>query len=437
MLKLTTWLNKKRYTLLWSLFLLLTCLCISAQEPLSHLTIDEVYQMARANYPLVKQKGLISKTKEYTVSNASKGYLPAFSINGQATYQSDVTSFPFKIPIPGFTLPSYSKDQYKVYGELDQVIYDGGLIKNQQQTAETNEMVQQQNLEVSLYSLYDRLDQLYFGILLVKQQLLQNKILQKDIQNGIDKAKALVANGTAYRSSVDELSAQLLQAEQSAVEITATQKAYLDMLGLFINKKLDTDTELEKPVSPPITETINRPEVFYYDFQKKTLDLQDQLLKTQLRPKFSLYLQGGYGRPGLNMLNNDFAFFGIAGARVNWNLGSLYTYQNQKQLVDLNRKSLDVQKETFLLNTGITQKQQSADMAKYRALIKKDEGIIALRASVKNAASAQLENGVLSAHDYLTQVNAEDQARQNLILHQVQLLLSEFNYQSTTGNSKK
>ena len=171
MLKLTTWLNKKRYTLLWSLFLLLTCLCISAQEPLSHLTIDEVYQMARANYPLVKQKGLISKTKEYTVSNASKGYLPAFSINGQATYQSDVTSFPFKIPIPGFTLPSYSKDQYKVYGELDQVIYDGGLIKNQQQTAETNEMVQQQNLEVSLYSLYDRLDQLYFGILLVKQQL--------------------------------------------------------------------------------------------------------------------------------------------------------------------------------------------------------------------------------------------------------------------------
>ena len=437
MLKLTTWLNKKRYTLLWSLFLLLPCLCISAQEPLSHLTIDEVYQMARANYPLVKQKGLISKTKEYTVSNASKGYLPAFSINGQATYQSDVISFPFKIPIPGFTLPSYSKDQYKVYGELDQVIYDGGLIKNQQQTAETNEMVQQQNLEVSLYSLYDRLDQLYFGILLVKQQLLQNKILQKDIQNGIDKAKALVANGTAYRSSVDELSAQLLQAEQSAVEITATQKAYLDMLGLFINKKLDTDTELEKPVSPPITETINRPEVFYYDFQKKTLDLQDQLLKTQLRPKFSLYLQGGYGRPGLNMLNNDFAFFGIAGARVNWNLGSLYTYQNQKQLVDLNRKSLDVQKETFLLNTGITQKQQSADMAKYRELIKKDEGIIALRASVKNAASAQLENGVLSAHDYLTQVNAEDQARQNLILHQVQLLLSEFNYQSTTGNSKK
>ena len=209
------------------------------------------------------------------------------------------------------------------------------------------------------------------------------------------------------------------------------------MLGLFINKKLNTDTELEKPVSPPITETINRPEVFYYDFQKKTLDLQDQLLKTQLRPKFSLYLQGGYGRPGLNMLNNDFSFFGIAGARVNWNLGSLYTYQNQKQLVDLNRKSLDVQKETFLLNTGITQKQQSADMAKYRELIKKDEGIIALRASVKNAASAQLENGVLSAHDYLTQVNAEDQARQNLILHQVQLLLSEFNYQSTTGNSKK
>jgi len=208
------------------------------------------------------------------------------------------------------------------------------------------------------------------------------------------------------------------------------------MLGLFIGSKLDENTVLEVPATPAYTDVITRPELLFYDYQKKTYDLQDKLLKTQLRPKFSLYVQGGYGRPGLNFLSNDFEWYYIGGLRLNWNFGSLYTLKNQQHILDINRTTLDVQKETFLFNTALTQKQQNEDVAKYLQLMNRDDSIIILRQSVKKAASAQLENGVLSAHDYVTEVNAEDQARQNLILHKIQMLQSQYNYQNTVGNIK-
>jgi outer membrane protein TolC len=424
-----------RFLIMPCLLLCLFCLpSLLFSQQTSQLTINEVYQLAKKNYPLIKQRDLITKTKDYSVSNAAKSYLPVLNINGQATYQSDVTNFPFKIP--GFSTPEYSNDQYKIYAEVDQVIYDGGNIKTQKKAAEVNESIQQQNLEVQLYALYDRVNQLYFGALLLDEQLKQNNLLQSDIRNGINKVKAQVVNGTAYRSSADELGAQLLQAEQSQVELLAMKKAYMNMLGVFVNLSLDENTVLEKPAAIGITDTITRPELLFYDFQKRNYDLQDELLDVQLRPKFSFFFQGGYARPGLNFLNNNFQWYYIGGIRLNWSLGSLYTLKNQRQVLNINRQTLDVQKETFLFNTHIMLTQQSADIAEYTQLISKDDAIISLRESVKNAANSQLENGVLSAHDYITQVNAEDLARQNLILHQMQMLQAEYSYQNTTGNIK-
>ena len=433
MTKLTVWLSRITTLVLIIVLTIFTKLRLYAQQP-GTLSIEEVYQLARKNYPLIKHRDLIAKTKDYSVSNAAKGYLPVFSVNGQATYQSTVTSFPFQVP--GITAPQFSKDQYKFYAEADQAVYDGGLIRNQKQTDEANEVVQQQNLEVELYALYDRVNQLFFGALLMDEQLKQNDLLKQDIQNGIDKAKALVANGTAYRSSADELSAQLLQTDQSRVELMATKKAYLDMLSLFINTQLDDSTIFEKPVAPVLTDNINRPELLLYDYQKKIYDLQGRLLDAQLRPKVSFFIQGGYGRPGLDALSNNFEWFYIGGIKLNWNFGSLYTLKNQQHLLDINKQIQDINKETFLFNTKIVQKQQDADVKKYLELIKKDDAIIALRESVKKAAGAQLENGVLSAHDYINEVNAEDQARQNMILHEVQLLQAQFNYQNTVGDIK-
>jgi outer membrane protein TolC len=398
------------------------------------LTLPEVYRLARQHYPLSRQRELIKRSMKYSVENAARGYLPQLSFAGQATLQSDVTSFPFKIPIAGFTLPTYSKDQYRIYGEIDQNLYDGGLIRNQKQTAQVNELIQEKSLDVDLYALYDRVNQLFFGVLLIDEQLKQNDLLQKDIQNGIDKTRALVSNGLAFKSSVDELEAQLMQAIQTRVEEQAARKAWLDMLGLFIDQALDENTLILSPPDPVLTDSIRRPELLLYEYQKRSFDLQDNHSYALLKPRFNLFVQGGYGRPGLNMLSNNFAFYGIGGIRLSWNFGGLYTEKNQKRLSDLGRRTLDIEKETFLFNTGVTQKQFNAEIVKWLELTRTDDRIIVLRTSVKNAASAQLENGVLSIHDYLTQVNAEDQARQNQILHRMRLLEAEYNYQNLTGN---
>jgi len=428
--------NAKRLIAICLLITLITGGASYGQQP-STLNINEVYQLARDNYPLTKQQHLIAKTSEFTVSNAAKGYLPMLSINGQATYQSAVTNFPISIPFPGFTIPKYSKDQYKVYVEGDQVIYDGGLIKNQQQVAKTTEAVQGQSLEVELYQLYGRVNELFFGILLIDEQLKQNGLLLNDIQNGIDKTKALVANGVAYRSSVDELEAQFLQTEQERISLKANRKAYLAMLSIFIGRALDSGVIFERPFMPALEAEIKRPELLLYDYQKRVYDDQQQLINLQLLPKLGIFAQGGYGRPGLNVLSNSFSWYYLGGMKLTWNFGSIYTHKKQMQLLNIGRETIDLQKQSFLLNTSMVQKQQIVGIDRYKELLNTDDRIIALRLSVKNAANAQLQNGVLNVHDYIIVLNAEDQARQNKILHETQLLQALYNYQNTIGNVKK
>ena len=208
------------------------------------------------------------------------------------------------------------------------------------------------------------------------------------------------------------------------------------MLSLFNNTKLDDSTILERPPAPVLADSINRPELLFYDYQKKIYDLQGRLLNSQLRPKVSFFVQGGYGRPGLDALSNNFEWYYIGGIKLNWNFGSLYTLKNQQHILDINKQTLDIDKEMFLFNTKMVQQQQDADVKKYLELIKSDDTIISLRESVKKAASTQLENGVLSAHDYINEVNAEDQARQSKILHEVQLLQAQYNYKNTVGDIK-
>lgn len=411
-------------------------LCASGRDAMGQqrLTIREAYRLAREHYPASRRRDLIALTQQYTVENAARGYLPQLSVGGQATEQSAVTNLPLKVPISGFTLPNYSKDQYKVYGEIDQVIYDGGLIRNQQDAARVEALIEDKNLDVELHALGDRVNQLYFGVLLLDEELKQNELLQQDIRNGIDKTRAMVDNGTAYRASLDEPQAQLLQAGQSGTELDVTRKAYLDMLSLLTGASLDPRVPLAPPPDLTLQDTITRPELLLYAYQKRNYDLQEEIAVSQLRPRFGLFLQGGYARPGLNMLSNDFAWYYLGGVRLTWNLGGLYTLKRTRSLAETGRRSLDVQKETFVLNTQLQQQQARAAVMKYAMLMRDDDKIISLRTSVKNAAFAQLTNGVLSTHDYLTQVIAEDQARQAYILHRVQWLQSEYDYQTIVGH---
>jgi hypothetical protein len=395
------------------------------------LSLEDCYTLARQNYPLVKQQELIQKSKEYSIENISKTYLPQFAINGQATYQSEVTEIPVKVP--NTIIPGLSKDQYKIYAEVNQTVFDGGTKKLQKQSAEVSAAVDQQKLEVELYKLKERINQLFFGILLANEQLAQTDILKKDIQLGITKINAAIANGTALKRSADALQAELLKADQRNIELRSANQAYRDMLGLFINRSLDETIILVKPATISAPQTINRPELVLYDTEKKLFDVENNMIKAKNLPKAGLFLQAGYGRPALNMLKNDFDAYYIGGARLTWSLSGLYTSKKEKALINIKSKTVDLQKEVFLFNTNLTLKKQNAEINKLEELIRSDNGIIELRTRIKNTALSQLEYGVINSSDYLREVNAEDQAKQTQVLHEIQLLMAQYDQQTTTG----
>lgn len=403
------------------------------------LSIDSCYAKARRNYPLIKQFGLIEKSKSYSLENVSKGYLPQITVAGQATYQSDVTQPMLNQNLPG-TLPLFetiSKNQYKLYGEVVQPITDLFTLSNHKDLVDINASVEVQKIEVELYRLYERIDQLFFGMLLVELQVEQNEIVKKDILAGIEKTTAAIANGTALKSNLSLLKAELLKAEQRTTELKAGWKSYADMLSLFTRETITTDTKLQKPEVPQFFAAIKRPELQLYELQKNAFDVQGNIVNTKNLPRFSVFFQGGAGRPALNFLSNDFEMYYFTGLRLNWNISSFYTTGKEKDILQFNRESIELQKETFLFNTNLTVQQQMNETAKTEALIKTDEEIIALRGEIKNTARNQLENGTISAIDYVSYVNAEDQARQNLLLHHVQLLMVLYNNKTTTGNHDK
>lgn len=395
------------------------------------LSLEDCYNLAKQNYPLIKQRELILKSKEYTVENATKAYLPQITINGQASYQSDVTQVPIKIP--GMDIPTLSKDQYKLYGEINQPLYDGGMVKQQKRMHEANAVVEEQKLEVELYKLKDRINQLFFGILMIDAQLKLTELAKNDIQNGIKKTEAALNNGVALRSNLDVLKAENLKINQREVELKSNRHVYAEMLALYINQQITENTQLQKPNTIIVSSAIQRPELLMFDNQSKNMEIQNSILKAKNLPKFNLFLQAGYGRPALNMLSNKFEPYYIGGLRLSWSLSGFYTYKNDKAILDINRKNIDLQKEVFLFNTSFSVKQQDADSKRLQQLLSSDDEIISLRASVKNSASAQLENGIINSGDYLREVNAEQQARENKLLHEVQLLQAQYNQKTIIG----
>ncbi|MBL7741013.1 MAG: TolC family protein [Chitinophagaceae bacterium] len=414
-------------------FLLIFFPGVLVAQGLNTLDLQQAYDLSQKNYPVIKQKELIKQTSFISVENLQKGFLPQFSLSGQATYQSDVTSVP--LAIPGFSIEPPSKDQYKVVADVSQLIYDGGVTKEQKVVAQLNASVEDQKVEVELYKLKERISQLYLSILYLDEQIKQVELVKNDIRTGIKRIEAQVQNGVAFKSNLNMLKAELLKADQRAIEVNASRRGLVDALGLFLGQPLNGSVQLEKPVmaDASIAGEITRPELKLYSEQSKLIGQQDKLITAKNLPKASLFAQGGYGRPGLNMLLNDFDFYYIGGLRFNWSLGGFYTKKKEKQQVEVNRKIVDIQKETFLLNTSTQLRQQQSEIDKLKQLVASDNEIIILRKSVTDAAKAQLENGVITANDYLKEVNAEDQARQSLITHQVQLLQAQINYQTISG----
>ena len=282
------------------------CSALFAQET---LTLEECYALAQQNYPLIQRTGLIAKTKDYNIENAAKAWLPQINLIGQATYQNDVTQL--GIQMPGITIEPLSKDQYKVYADVQQTIYDGGMIANQKKMAEAQADIELQKNQVEIDRLEERINQLYFGVLQTDEQIAQTDITKSDIERAIKQAEAQLKNGVIFRSQLEVLKAQLVSLEQKQIELRSVKKSFLDMLTLFIKKPLSEDTQLIKPEKTLITDQNNRAELKLFDLQTKSLDYQKSILKSKNLPKLGAFFQGGYGKPGMNMLKNEFDWFYI------------------------------------------------------------------------------------------------------------------------------
>lgn len=406
------------------------------------ITLLQCYEWAYDNYPQIQQYELIRQTEQYNLSNASKGWLPQLSVNAKASYQSDVTKLPFTTEmfssvLPGVQIPTLSKDQYQVVAEVNQTIWDGGAIHSSRKLTEAQATADREQLNSDLYILNDRVNQLYFGCLLQDELLLQNKLLQKELQRNIDRINAMIANGIANISDRENLEVEMLNAHQKEIELKASRSAYGKMLSTFIGKPAAESAQLVMPTAPgsmPLSPVINRPELRALDAQNHLLEVKNEQLTVGLMPRIGAFFQAGYGKPGLNMLDDDFNPFYIAGVRLSWNMGKLYTLKNDRRKIETSRKAIEMQRETFLFNTGLQLTQQQVEIHKIKELMKADDEIIHLRTRIREAAEVKLANGVISVTDLIREINAEDQARQSAATHRVQQLQAIYNFLYTTNN---
>jgi outer membrane protein TolC len=399
----------------------------------AQLSLDACQEKARANYPLIKRMKLIEQTSAFNLENTAKGYLPQVSFSARATYQSEVTEMP--INLPNVSIESLSLDQYQAVAEVNQTIWDGGVIQSQQKITEANAGFEKQKLETELYALRERVNQLFFGILLIGEQLKQNDILQEELKTNLERVKAYVVNGVANQPDVDAIRVELLNSAQRRTEMIALRKAYGEMLSAMTGEPVTEGTTLVKPLpAMPADYTLkSRPEMKMFDAQSGLLDGQTSLIDARNRPRIGAFVQGGYGKPGLNMLKNEFSPYYIGGIRLSWNLSNLYTKKNDYQLVALSKSGVEVQKEAFLYNSSLQMTQQRNEVEKYRQLIENDDEIIRLRSNIKQSAEAKVANGTLTVSDLVREINAENLARQNKALHETQLLISIYNLKNTVN----
>lgn len=427
----------KRITLF---LLLVTFIVASASGQRETFTLEQCYAMSKSNYPKIKQYDLIRQTEQFNLSNAAKGWLPQLSLSAKATYQSEVTKLPIDFSqlspsLAGMQIPSLSKDQYQAVAEVNQTLWDGGTISSNRQLTKAQAAAEREQLESDLYTLNERINQLYFGSILQDELLVQNALLQKELQVSIDRVSAMIANGMANQSDRESLEVEMLNARQKAVEITASRKMYRAMLGVMIGKEVSDSVQLEIPQDnePDFASEINRPELRLFDAQSSMLDAQYKQITAGIMPRAGFFVQGGYGRPGLNMLKNSFEPFFIGGVRLSWNLGKLYTLKNDRRKLEVGRQNIEALRETFLFNTKLQLTQQQTEIAKMNDLVKTDDSIVRLRGNIKQAAEVKLANGVISVSDLIREINAEDMAKQTGATHRIQRLMNIYSYKYTSN----
>ncbi len=432
-------------------FLLLSCMGASAQ-----LTISLCQRMAQENYPLIKQYSLIQSSTDYSIANARKAYLPHVALSGQATYQSDAMSFPGEVNSMfsqmGVDIHGINKDQYKVGVDVSQNIWDGGKSKSHRNLLEADAKVQTSSLDVEMYALRKNVNNLFFGILILEEQLVQNNALLLLLESNLSKINALVKNGVAMQSDADAVSVEIIETLQKNANISSTARAYRKMLTLFIDDKTDSSgnpvldegigmrAKLVKPTidGNPVLGAVARPELQLYESQHSSLEAQKKLSNTAVSPTFKAFASGYYGNPGLNpfkdMVTNEFTLNYIVGVKMQWNIGEYYTKKNKTRKIDIAQQLVDNRKELFLFNVSLRTTQELEEIDAMKKNMIADEEIIILRTSIRKAAEAKLKNGVVDVNDLLREITAENIARVAKTVHEIELLKNIYDLKNTLNN---
>ena len=405
---------------------------LMAQSVGGQVTLEDCYAKSRANYPRIVQFGLIEQSREYTLSNAGKGYLPRFSLSAKATLQSEVVEIP--VSVPG--LKPLNKDQYQVAAEVNQLLYDGGAIKARQMAISAGSEVERNNLETDLYALKERIDALFFGVLMLNEQLLQNQLFAAELERNVKKVSGYLANGTAHQADLDAVGVEQVNNQQQRVALEALRKGYVQMMVAMTGDSLPEGSawvEPSLPGTPSISEVsglsqtvsfseIQRPELSLFKAQEDQWESQKAIVLSDQKPRIHAFMQGAWGNPGLNMLKNEFSAYSLGGVRLTWNLGTLYTRKNDLALIDLGKEKIEAQKESFLYLLRQQLIRQQAEIEKLQETMRYDEQMIALRSNIRRAAEARFNNGIINVTDLMREMTAEQLALQTQTMHRIQLL---------------
>lgn len=421
----------KRILLLTSL---LASLAVCAQP-----SVERCKEMAREHYPLIRRYGLIEQSRDYTLSNAARAWLPQVTLSGQATLQSDVVSWPEEfesmLAMQGLDMPGIRRDQYKVQIDVQQTLWDGGKSRTDRAIAEGEAAQERMSTEVELYAVDSRVEEIYFGILLMQEQQRQIGEMMQRLQTNLDQVNALVENGMAMQADADAVEVQLLTQRQSLGQVQARLQSFRRILGLFIGEELG-EVPLPMPVAEePVGYDSERPELQLMDAQMALLQAREQMVDVSLAPRVALFAQGYYGYPGLNMFENmvshRWTLNGIVGVRMNWYISSLYTSKTSRRQLQNARDNVMLQREVFAFNSRLQAEQESAEVRRIREAIADDDRIVTLRSRVREAAEVRLQEGMIDTHDLLGKISDETSAKIARSTHQIELVKAIYDLKHT------
>lgn len=414
------------------LVILLTVLSSWMYASAEEYTLDGIQQLARVNYPAIRQFELIDRIADFSLANASSAWAPQISLSGQATYQSDVVSFPESMTdvfsMLGVDISGLHKDQYKLALNIEQTLWDGGYTKSRKEAVLAEKEVSSKSLEVELYALVDKVNQLYFGILVLDEQLRLNDLTAGILEDNRKIIRSYIDNGLAKPSDLAKVDAELIANSQQRTRICSSRKAYIQVLSVMTGRELSEEDTFVRPEPVLYSDSpqSNRPELQLYDAMALSIKADRKAVKSMLMPRFSLFAQGLYGYPGLNMFEDMMEYRWrpnfYVGVRFQWNISAFYTKRNTERRFDASVRQVELQRETFLYGKRIEQVCLNADIEQMREILEDDDRLINIRTSIREASESQLQNGTLLISDLLKDINDEHKARIDKSIHELEYL---------------